>query len=59
MSSNRTKTILKLQDTAAALLVVLSYTHQKRAQFNTVVLTQKEVDRVGFAPTFSAMPTYL
>jgi hypothetical protein len=30
-------------------------TAKNRAQFNTVFPTQKEVDRVGFEPTTSAM----
>jgi hypothetical protein len=29
---------------------------QKQSQFNAVFLTQKEMDRVGFEPTTSAMP---
>jgi hypothetical protein len=39
-----------------ALLGFLSYNYQKQAQTNTVVVQQKEVDRVGFEPTTSAMP---
>jgi hypothetical protein len=36
-----------------ALLLNLSYNYQKQAQFNTVVVQQIKVDRVGFEPTTS------
>jgi hypothetical protein len=39
-----------------AMLLDLSYTPLKQSQFNTVVVQQKEMDRVGFEPTASAMP---
>jgi hypothetical protein len=32
---------------------------RKQAQFNTVVVQQEEMDRVGFEPTTSAMPRRL
>ena len=35
-------------------LWVLSYTYQKQAQNNTVVISQKEMDRVGVEPTSPA-----
>jgi hypothetical protein len=38
------------------LLLDLSYNFLKGAQINTVVVQQKEMDRVGFEPTTSAMP---
>jgi hypothetical protein len=37
------------------LLLNLSYTYQNRTQFNTVVVQQEKVDRVGFEPTTSAL----
>ena len=43
--------------TMRALLLNLSDGILKEAQNNTVVVQQKEVDRVGFEPTASAMPT--
>jgi hypothetical protein len=36
------------------LLGFLSYIILKQSQFNTVVPSQKEMDRVGFEPTTSA-----
>jgi len=37
-------------------LLKLSYSNPKGTQSNTVVHSQKEMDRVGFEPTTSAMP---
>ena len=37
-------------------LYVLSYNDLKQSQINTLFPTQKEMDRVGFEPTTSAMP---
>jgi len=34
--------------------MVLSYSHSNQTQFNTVVPSQKEMDRVGVEPTTSA-----
>jgi hypothetical protein len=34
--------------------MVLSYTYSKQAQFNTIVVQQEEMDRVGVEPTTSA-----
>jgi hypothetical protein len=45
-----------LSDLSKALLGFLSYNDQNQAQNNTVVPSQKEMDRVGFEPTTSAMP---
>jgi hypothetical protein len=39
-----------------ALLLNLSDNFLNQAQFNTVFLSQKEMDRVGVEPTTSAMP---
>jgi hypothetical protein len=38
------------------LLLNLSDDDLKQSQINTVVVQQKEMDRVGFEPTTSAMP---
>ena len=38
-----------------ALLLNLSDNNLKQARINTVVVQQKEVDRVGFEPTTAAM----
>jgi hypothetical protein len=38
-------------DTALVLLMNLSDNYLKHAQFNTVVVQQKEMDRVGVEPT--------
>jgi hypothetical protein len=38
------------------LLLNLSDNYLNRVQNNTVVVQQKEMDRVGFEPTTSAMP---
>ena len=38
-----------------ALLLNLSDNNLKQARINTVVVQQKEMDRVGFEPTISAM----
>jgi hypothetical protein len=46
-----------LADLSKALLLNLSVNYQKQAQNNAVVVQQKEMDRVGFKPTTSAMPT--
>jgi hypothetical protein len=47
--------VYKPEDTALALLLNLSYNYLKQAQFNAVVVQQKEMDRVGFEPTTSAL----
>jgi hypothetical protein len=39
-----------------ALLLDLSDNYQNQSQINTVFPEQKEMDRVGFEPTTSAMP---
>ena len=39
------------------LLLNLSDNYRKQSQNNAVIVQQKEVDRVGFEPTTSAMPT--
>jgi hypothetical protein len=39
---------------ALALLLNLSYNNRNRIQNNTVVVQQKEMDRVGVEPTTSA-----
>jgi hypothetical protein len=41
-------------DMALVLLLDLSDNYQKQAQFNAVVVQQKEMDRVGVEPTTSA-----
>jgi hypothetical protein len=41
------------------LLGFLFDNYQKQAQINTVIVQQKEVDRVGFEPTTSAMTSSL
>jgi len=43
-----------LSDLSKALLGFLSYNDQNQAQNNTVVPSQKEMDRVGLEPTTSA-----
>jgi hypothetical protein len=42
-----------------SLLLNLSDNHRKQTQNNTVVPSQKEMDRVGFEPTTSASKLYL
>ena len=44
----------KQEGTTLALLLNLSDIYQNQAQFNTVVVQQEKVDRVGFEPTTSA-----
>jgi hypothetical protein len=48
------KTVDKREDTALALREVSSDNLLEQAQFNTVVVQQKEMDRVGVEPTTSA-----
>jgi len=44
-----------LSDLQGALRDILSDNYHKRTQTNTVVVQQKEMDRVGVEPTTSAM----